>query len=116
MSATQSMINLNQSKPRRGDRTGWPGSGRPLERLNPAPDPAMSPMPLRASDSTVSLEEGAALLEVVSRLYHSSAETFPTQLLTGLGRLIPFEWGGCHAIDREDQLIMACYQPKEIAF
>jgi DNA-binding CsgD family transcriptional regulator len=62
------------------------------------------------------MEEGAALLEVVSRLYHSSAETFPTQLLTGLGRLIPFELGGCHAIDREDQLIMACYQPKEIAF
>jgi DNA-binding CsgD family transcriptional regulator len=73
-------------------------------------------MPLWASNATVSMDEGAKLLEMVSQLYHSSAETFPTQLLTGLGRLIPFELGGCHAMDDGERLIMACYQPEEIAF
>ena len=72
-------------------------------------------MPSPGSESIVSMAEGAALLDVVSKLYASSPETFPAQLLTGLGALIPFELSGCHVLDRDDQLILACYQPEKIA-
>ena len=115
MGAMELMIDLNQ-KTRRGERTGWPGSGEALERLNQSPGVQPSPMPSPASVSGVSMDEGVALLEVVSQLYDCSRESFPVQLLTGLGRLIPFELGGCHVIDRDYQPILACYQPEEIAF
>src|SRR5678815_634539 len=102
MSATESMIGLNQSKARRGVQAGWPATAQALARLDPTTGvKVVSSNPVGAEELGISMEEGAALLEVVSRLYHSSAETFPAQLLTGLGGLIPFELGGCHIIDRD---------------
>lgn len=66
-----------------------------------------------ANDGALSPEDAEGILDVAAQIYCApDAAALPSELLMGMGRLIPFELGGCHVTDRERRILAACYQPE----